>query len=57
VTGEGGIRFENLLDIAADSSPCRFSGNHKDFGLYTRGIEEGNGKPARQRSLDYLQHE
>jgi len=46
VTGEDGIHFDNLLYIAADSSPRRFSGNHKDFGLqYMRGIEEGNGKP------------
>jgi hypothetical protein len=46
VTGEDGIHFDNLLYLAADSSPRRFSGNHKDFGLqYTRGIEEGNGKP------------
>lgn len=46
VTGDDGIHFDNLLYIAADSSPRRFSGSHKDFGQqYMRGIEEGNGKP------------
>ncbi|MGH9666793.1 MAG: hypothetical protein ACRD9L_20410, partial [Bryobacteraceae bacterium] len=38
--------FDHMLFIAADLSPRRFAGNHKDFGLqYVRGIEEGNGNP------------
>ena len=46
VTGEDAIHFDDLLYVAADCSPRRFSGNHKDFGLqYVRGIEEANGKP------------
>ena len=46
VTGDDGIHFNNMLFIAADLSPRRFAGNHKDFGLqYVRGIEEGNGVP------------
>lgn len=46
ITGEDGIHFDNLLYVAADASPRRFAGNHKDFGLqYVRGIEEGNGAP------------
>ena len=46
VTSEDGIHFDDLLYIVADSSPRRFAGNHKDFGLqYVRGIAEGNGKP------------
>lgn len=46
VTGDDGIHFDNLSYIAADVSPRRFAGNHKDFGLqYVRGIAEGNGAP------------
>ena len=45
-TGDDGIHFDHLLYVAADCSPRRFAGNHKDFGLqYVRGIAEGNGKP------------
>ncbi len=46
ITGDDGIHFNDLLYIAADVSPRRFAGNHKDFGLqYVRGIAEGNGIP------------
>ncbi len=49
VTGDDGIHFNDLLYIAADVSPRRFAGNHKDFGLqYVRGIAEGNGIPPGQ---------
>lgn len=46
VTGEDGIRFDNMLIVHGEVPPRRFKGIWKDFGpQYIRGIEEGNGVP------------
>lgn len=44
VTGEDGIRFDNMLCVHGEVPPRRFNGKYKDFGpQYNRCIEEGNG--------------
>src|SRR5262249_17767748 len=44
VTGDDGIKFDNLLYVQGEVPPRRFAGRAKDFGSqYNRVVEEGNG--------------
>ena len=46
VTGEDGVRFDELLTLQGEVPPRRFNGLDKAYGpQYVRGIEEGNGTP------------
>lgn len=49
VTGDDGMRFDNLLTVQGEVPPRRYDGLDKNFGpQYVRGISEGNGTPPGQ---------
>jgi hypothetical protein len=46
VTGDDGVRFDELLTVQGEVPPRRYNGLDKAFGpQYVRGIAEGNGTP------------